>query len=92
MTGSLAATGILDGSDVRWAGAAVLGAAALLPVLPGHPHLLCPLLNALLDLPYDSRLTELTIQPSQMAGPLHDDKEVVLDIRARTATGCTLAK
>ena len=33
----------VDASDLRRAGAAMLLAGAVLPVLPGHPHLFCPL-------------------------------------------------
>jgi len=33
----------LDPRELRAAGAAMLGAGALLPVLPGHPSFVCPL-------------------------------------------------
>ena len=34
---------ILDANDLRHAGAAMMAAATALPVLPGRPHLFCPL-------------------------------------------------
>jgi hypothetical protein len=33
----------LDPRELRFAGAAMLGAGVLLPLLPGHPSLVCPL-------------------------------------------------
>lgn len=39
----MTATAVVDGADVRRAGVFMLGAAAVLPVLPGHPGLPCPL-------------------------------------------------
>src|SRR5882757_6497132 len=50
-------------------------------------QLLISLLNALLHLPPDRRLTSLTILSTKVAGPLADDKEVVLDLRAQTQDG-----
>jgi predicted transposase/invertase (TIGR01784 family) len=52
-------------------------------------HLLCSLLNALLDPPPAEQLTELLILSTHVAGPLADDKEVVLDLRAETRSGRT---
>ena len=33
----------VPGRDLRWAGASMLAAGAVLPLLPGHPGLPCPL-------------------------------------------------
>ena len=38
-----AGTASLDPRELRAAGAAILGAGLLLPVLPGHPSFVCPL-------------------------------------------------
>src|SRR5438128_1675904 len=51
------------------------------------PPRLCKLLNALLHLPEGRQLVALTLLPGQLIGPLSDDKEVVLDLRARTEEG-----
>lgn len=70
----------------------------LLPKLPLHvdvvfrrlfdqPHLLASLLNALLGLPEGQRIAVLNILPTQLHGPLADDKEVVLDLRATCQNG-----
>jgi hypothetical protein len=34
---------VLDPADLRTAGAVMLGAGAMLPILPGHPGIACPL-------------------------------------------------
>jgi Protein of unknown function (DUF2752) len=34
---------VLDPAELRTAGAVMLGAGALLPILPGHPGIACPL-------------------------------------------------
>jgi len=34
---------VLDPGELRTAGALMLGAGALLPILPGHPGIVCPL-------------------------------------------------
>jgi len=39
----MASTAVIDGPDVRRAGVFMLAAAAVLPALPGHPGLPCPL-------------------------------------------------
>ncbi len=39
----MAATAVVDATDLRRAGVFMLGAAAVLPALPGHPGLPCPL-------------------------------------------------
>jgi hypothetical protein len=38
-----AAGELVDAKDLRRAGGFMLAAAAVLPLLPGHPHLFCPL-------------------------------------------------
>ena len=40
---AVAAVDTLEATDLRRAGAAMLVAGAVLPALPGHPHLFCPL-------------------------------------------------
>jgi hypothetical protein len=39
----MAVADTVEASDLRTAGAAMLAAAVVLPALPGHPHLFCPL-------------------------------------------------
>src|ERR1700712_5356690 len=50
-------------------------------------HLLICLLNAILAYPPGRRISQLTLLRNHVAGPLADDKEVVLDIRAEAEDG-----
>jgi predicted transposase/invertase (TIGR01784 family) len=50
-------------------------------------HLLVSLLNAILAYPAGRRIKTLSLLRSQVSGPLADDKEVILDIRAQAEDG-----
>jgi predicted transposase/invertase (TIGR01784 family) len=49
--------------------------------------LLISLLNAVLKLPEGKRIVSLTLLPTHVLGPLADDKEVILDVRAVAQDG-----
>ena len=52
-----------------------------------EPRLLASLLNGLLELQGKQRIASLTLEMTQLAGPLATDKEALLDVRAHRHNG-----